>query len=180
MAAAWDGTLAAIVGGLAGAIAGIAATTLTNKTNRTAGRIEKRIDDIEAAAELLRVEAISYWSTAGAGDSSVARKIITLWETVVTKVDSLEDFKNQVGDLGQVNACIDKLYDLITGSDFQAKYRSADQDKVAEIRGLCTSLCSHLHTSRRLVNRWRHFWKRRSISKSQANDRKNGKASEVR
>lgn len=166
MAAAWDGTLAAIVGGLAGAIAGIAATTLTNKTNRTATRIEKRIDDIEAAAELLRVEAISYWSTAGAGDSSVARKIITLWETVVTKVDSLEDFKNQVGDLAQVNASIDQLYDLITGSDFQAKCRSPDQDKVAEIRGLCTSLCSHLHTSRRLVNRWRHFWKRRSIGRS--------------
>ncbi|HFF6007030.1 TPA: hypothetical protein ACGCGV_004729 [Stenotrophomonas maltophilia] len=161
MAEAWDGTLAAIIGGIAGAIAGIAATTITNKTNRTASRIEKRIDDIEAAAELLRLEAISYWSTAGAGDSSGARKIITLWESVVTKVDALSDFKNQTGDLGQVNDCIDKLYDLITGSDFQAKDRSADQDKVSEIRGLCTSLCSHLHTSRRLVNRWRHFWKRR-------------------
>ncbi|HGM6931350.1 TPA: hypothetical protein ACKP7V_001538 [Stenotrophomonas maltophilia] len=167
MASYWDGTLAAVIGGVAGALAGIAATTLTNKTNRVAGRIEKRIDDIESAAELLRVEAIAYWSAHGAGDDAVARKIITLWETVVTRVAALDDFKNQVGDLSQVNHNIDKLYDLITGSDFQSRTRNADQNKVTEIRELCKNLCSHLHTSRKLVNRWRHFWKRWTAKNSE-------------
>lgn len=156
----WDGTLAAVFGGIAGALAGVASTALTNKTNRAATRVEKRIDDIEAIAELLRVEALAYWSTSSTGDEASSRKIINLWETLVSRVSVLAGFENQVGDLTKVNDYVDQLYELITGSDFQAKVRSADQNKVAEIRNLCVTLCGELHTSRGLVNRYRHFWKR--------------------
>jgi len=168
MADIWDGTLAAIIGGIAGALAGVGATTLTNKSNRTATRIEKRIDDIEAIAESLRVEAIAYWSTPGAGDDANSRKILALWETLVSRLSNLSDFQNQVGDLAKVNDRVDQLYELITGDDFQGKVRTADQTKVANIRESCERLCSELHTSRRVLNRWRHFWKRSSLTRTAA------------
>jgi len=165
MASVWDGTLAAVIGGVSGALAGIGATTWTNKTNRTATRLEKRIDDIESATLLLRVEALAYWaSPAGPDDSVAALKVIGLWEALVSRVDMLTGLENQVGDLFQVNNHVDALYELITGSDFQAKERQADSDKVARIRTECTALCTDLHASRRMVNRWRHFWKRRKAN----------------
>jgi hypothetical protein len=162
MTGLWDGTLAAVIGGMSGALAGVVSTLLTNKANRAASRIEKRIDDIEAIAELLRVEAIAYWSTSGTGQDTNARKIINLWETLVSRVSVLAELGSEVGDLARVNVFVDQLYDLITGTDFQAKTRSADQTKVADIRHLCLGLCSELHVSRRVVNRYRRFWNRRT------------------
>lgn len=157
MADIWDGTLAAIIGGIAGALAGVGATTITNKSNRTATRIEKQIDDIVTTVESLRVEALAYWSTPGAGDDVSSRKIINLWETLVSRVSNLSDFKNEVGDLTEVNHHVDQLFELITGDDFQGKVRTADQNKVATIRESCENLCSDLHDSRRVPNRWRQF-----------------------
>jgi len=173
MADLWDGTLAAVLGAIFGAGGGLLATTYTNKANRSAARIEARLDAIEGSIEQLRLEAIAYWSSPSTNDEAASRRILAHWESIVTRVEGLEAFPSQVGDLSEVNNYVDIVYELVTGDDFQAKIRNADENKVHEIRKACNTLCRHVQSSRRLVNRWRYFWKRwgdsfRSQSERQA------------
>jgi hypothetical protein len=154
-----DGVVAGVIGGLAGSICAGLITFATNKTNRTATRLEKRLDDIEAATEALRIEAVAYWLSPGR-DEKTERLIKLRWETLVSRLSGARTSKIPLHALDDASSSADALFETITGDDFEVTGRVAKPAKVQEIRNICDELCGHVQKSRTMARKLRYFWKR--------------------
>ncbi|TXD43128.1 hypothetical protein TR80_009750 [Xanthomonas campestris] len=136
----WGGLIAAVIGGVSGAAGGAVANKWTNKVNRTAARLEKRLDDTESAAVALRIEAISYWTTRS-DDEQAGHRIIGLWESLVSHLTAVQELCASE-NVESASECADRLYELTTGGNFQGKNREAEPGRRVEIRRACDELCT--------------------------------------
>lgn len=139
MGGIWDGALAAVAGGVVGGIAGgffgYIATLSANSKAQIANRKELKISGVETMLESVRIEAIGYWARAGQ-DVVTERKILQLWEALVSRVEGLKDAGFEADKIKSTSDLADQLWEISTGGDFESIHRTADALKVDQIRDI--------------------------------------------
>lgn len=142
-----DGTIAAVIGAIAGGAAGYIATKFANSENRKATRVEARLDQIDANVEALRREIAAYWGNS-VRDPSAESRILSLFEDLTSKIDNLAGFGVEDGAIAQGQNQTDRLYALATDSPFKSELWKSNPVLVEEVRKECAAICRTFHPAR--------------------------------
>lgn len=140
-AGAWDGTFAAIIGGVFGAVAGTLTSWGISTYAARKARTQSKLDQIEAMVDNLREAAMAYWRTNGRHEG-LERIIVARLDGLASKLDLMLSQKHITADAQETAEAIrSELYDVATGGDFETVLRTADTAKVERIRDLCDGIC---------------------------------------
>lgn len=127
-----DGTFAAVVGGIAGALV----AGLFNYFAVRKNRIDIKFDALENALLFFQDAAIAYWRSQGPNDSA-ERNIITLTEGLDFRIRALPQHGFKIGNVQAAQNLVSELWEVTTGGTFQTKNRKHDHEKIKMIRSLC-------------------------------------------
>ena len=133
--------MAAIIGGLVGAVTGSLTSWAVSYASATKTRQESKIDQLEAMVDSLREAAMAYWRTAGRNEA-LERIIVTKLDSLASKLELLHSRKHiSRTELDTAEAIRSALWDVATGDEFETAARVADAEKVDRIRDLCDGIC---------------------------------------
>jgi len=139
-AGAWDGTIAAVVGGMVGAVTGGLTSWAVSHYSATKARSAAKIDQLEVLVDSFREVSMSYWRTSGRNDA-LERLIITKLDALGSKLELLKSRKHiSASSYEAAEEARSELFDEATGGTFQTKNRTVDSEKVARIKALCDKL----------------------------------------